>query len=46
MARLTDYQVYVRHTVQSLHHDYKPAKRFGLANGWIDRQRLSGRIPQ
>ena len=31
----------VLHTAQSLHHDHKPAKRFGLANAWIDRQRLS-----
>ena len=31
----------VLHTAQSLHHDHTPAKRFGLANAWIDRQRLS-----
>ena len=31
----------VLHTAQSLHHDHAPAKRFGLANAWIDRQRLS-----
>ena len=31
----------VLHTAQSLHHDHVPAKRFGLANAWIDRQRLS-----
>ena len=31
----------VLHTVQSLHHDHTPAKRCGLANAWIDRQRLS-----
>ena len=29
------------HTAQSLHHDHAPARRFGLANAWIDRQRLS-----
>ena len=29
------------HTAQSLHHDHAPANRFGLANAWIDRQRLS-----
>lgn len=31
----------VLHTAQSLHHDHAPAKAFGLANAWIDRQRLS-----
>ncbi len=31
----------ILHTAQSLHHDHVPAKRFGLANAWIDRQRLS-----
>lgn len=31
----------VLHTAQSLYHDHVPAKRFGLANAWIDRQRLS-----
>ena len=31
----------ILHTAQSLHHDHVPAKRFGLANVWIDRQRLS-----
>ena len=31
----------ILHTAQSLHHDHTPAKRFGLANAWIDRQRLS-----
>ena len=31
----------ILHTAQSLHHDHTPAKRFGLANVWIDRQRLS-----
>ncbi len=31
----------VLHTAQSLHHDHVPASRFGLANAWIDRQRLS-----
>jgi len=31
----------VLHTAQSLHHDHVQAKAFGLANVWIDRQRLS-----
>ena len=31
----------ILHTAQSLHHDHAPANRFGLANAWIDRQRLS-----
>ena len=31
----------ILHTAQSLYHDHTPAKRFGLANAWIDRQRLS-----
>ena len=31
----------VLHTAQSLHHDHVPARKFGLANAWIDRQRLS-----
>ena len=31
----------ILHTAQSLHHDHVPARRFGLANAWIDRQRLS-----
>ncbi len=31
----------VLHTAQSLHHDHVQAKAFGLANAWIDRQRLS-----
>ena len=31
----------VLHTAQSLFHDHAPANRFGLANAWIDRQRLS-----
>ncbi len=31
----------VLHTAQSLHHDHVPAKAIGLANAWIDRQRLS-----
>ena len=34
-------QADILHTAQSLHHDHMPAKRFGLANAWIDRQRLS-----
>ena len=29
------------HAAQSLHHDHAPANRFGIANAWIDRQRLS-----
>ena len=31
----------VLHTAQSLRHDHAPANRFGLANAWIDRQKLS-----
>ncbi|MDE3259431.1 MAG: hypothetical protein OYM47_16505 [Gemmatimonadota bacterium] len=31
----------VLHTAQSLYHDHMPAKKFGLATAWIDRQRLS-----
>ncbi len=31
----------VLHTAQSLHHDHMQARAFGLANAWIDRQRLS-----
>ena len=31
----------VLHTAQSLFHDHVPARSFGLANAWIDRQRLS-----
>jgi 2-haloacid dehalogenase len=31
----------VLHTAQSLFHDHEPAKAHGLANAWIDRQRLS-----
>jgi 2-haloalkanoic acid dehalogenase type II len=31
----------ILHTAQSLFHDHVPAKHFGLANAWIDRQRLS-----
>ena len=31
----------ILHTAQSLFHDHVPAKTFGLANAWIDRQRLS-----
>ncbi len=31
----------ILHTAQSLYHDHAPANRFGLANAWIDRQRLS-----
>ena len=31
----------VLHTAQSLYHDHVPAKRFDLANVWIDRRRLS-----
>lgn len=31
----------ILHTAQSLFHDHVPAKQVGLANAWIDRQRLS-----
>ncbi len=31
----------ILHTAQSLYHDHVPARSFGLANAWIDRQRLS-----
>ena len=31
----------VLHTAQSLFHDHVPPRSFGLANAWIDRQRLS-----
>lgn len=31
----------ILHTAQSLFHDHVPAKAHGLANAWIDRQRLS-----
>ena len=31
----------VLHTAQSLLHDHAPANAFGIANAWIDRQRLS-----
>jgi len=31
----------ILHVAQSLHHDHVPARKFGLANAWIDRQRLS-----
>jgi len=31
----------ILHTAQSLFHDHVPAKKFGLANAWIDRQRLA-----
>jgi len=31
----------ILHTAQSLFHDHVPAKKFELANAWIDRQRLS-----
>ena len=31
----------VLHTAQSLFHDHAPARGFGLANAWIDRQWLS-----
>ena len=31
----------ILHAAQSLRHDHAPANRFGLANAWIDRQRLS-----
>jgi 2-haloalkanoic acid dehalogenase type II len=31
----------VLHTAQSLYHDHQPARELGLANAWIDRQKLS-----
>jgi len=31
----------ILHTAQSLFHDHVPAREIGLANAWIDRQRLS-----
>lgn len=31
----------ILHTAQSLFHDHVPARRFGIANAWIDRQRLA-----
>ncbi len=31
----------VLHVAQSLYHDHVPAKAFGLATAWIDRQQLS-----
>jgi len=31
----------ILHTAQSLFHDHVPARQFGIANAWIDRQRLS-----
>jgi 2-haloalkanoic acid dehalogenase type II len=31
----------ILHTAQSLYHDHAPARSCGLANAWIDRQRLS-----
>lgn len=31
----------ILHTAQSLFHDHRPAREAGLANCWIDRQRLS-----
>ena len=31
----------ILHTAESLFHDHVPARSFGLANVWIDRQRLS-----
>ena len=31
----------ILHTAQSLHHDHVQARAHGLANAWIDRQRLS-----
>ena len=30
----------VLHTAQSLHHDHRQARAFGLANAWIDRRHL------
>jgi len=32
---------HILHTAQSLYHDHAPARACGLANCWIDRQRLS-----
>lgn len=40
----TDFGVAARdvlHVAQSLYHDHVPARAFGLATTWIDRQRLS-----
>ncbi len=34
-------QTDILHTAQSLFHDHVPARKFGLANAWIDRRRLS-----
>jgi 2-haloalkanoic acid dehalogenase type II len=34
-------QTAVLHTAQSLFHDHVQARAFGLANAWIDRQRLA-----
>lgn len=31
----------ILHTAQSLFHDHVPARKFGLANAWIDRQGLA-----
>ena len=31
----------ILHTAQSIFHDHVPARDFGLANAWIDRQHLS-----
>lgn len=31
----------ILHTAQSLYHDHAPARAAGLANAWIDRQRLA-----
>jgi 2-haloalkanoic acid dehalogenase type II len=31
----------ILHTAQSLFHDHVPARQFGLANAWIDRQGLN-----
>ena len=31
----------ILHTAQSLFHDHAPAREIGLANAWVDRQRLS-----
>lgn len=32
----------ILHTAQSMFHDHVPAKQFGLATAWIDRQNLAG----
>ena len=48
MPRLTDYSALTFDCYGTLidwetgiYHDHAPANRFGIANAWIDRQRLS-----